>query len=384
MSQEWTVDSPTLESLSTLGILDAMPDGVYLTDTSRKIVFWNQAAERITGWKREDVLGRPCSDNILVHIDKDGNKLCGNTSCPLHRAIVTGENSETPVLVFAQSKSGERIPMEVSVAPLRNNQGETIGGVEVFRDMTETMMDLNRARLIQKTALNSAPIDDPRLKVATLCKPHDMVGGDFLHVEKLDADRYGIFVADVTGHGVSAALYTMQLRSLWDEYRRKLDTPDEFMSAINTRLNALANPNDYFATAVHFVVDASTGIVDYTCAGHPTPLHVRGGGTIERLREKDPCLGLFPDTVFHRGQTRIATGESLVVYTDGAIEIDNSLGQELGVEGLTLLMSRYDFSDSNNALKGLEEELLNYSHHVRLPDDLTLLCVHRTNVDYEN
>lgn len=370
-------ESFKLESLGSDKILDALPDGAYLTDCERKIVFWSTGAERITGWKREEVVGKHCSDNILVHIDKDGNRLCSEGCCPLYRSIVTGENSEVPLLVFAQSKTGERIPVEVSVAPLRNEAGEIIGGIETFRDMASTMKDLNRARLIQKNALQFTPIDDARLKVATVCIPHDMVGGDFLHVERLDADRYVIFVADVTGHGVAAALYTMQLRSLCEEHRKLFDCPEAFMTALNVRLHALANQNDYFATAAHFVVNAATGHVAYSCAGHESPLLIRQSGDLVRLNHKDPCLGLFADTVFHHSETQIECGESLFLFTDGAIEIDDANGNELGLEGLSDFIREQNFTDPQVALNQIESDLLQFSHQVRLPDDMTLLCLHR-------
>lgn len=366
-----------LELFSSPHILDAMPDGVYLTDCNRKIIFWNKAAERITGWSRSDVIGKHCADNILVHIDKDGNKLCCEESCPLYRSIVTGEQSETPLLVFAQAQSGRRIPVEVSVAPLLDASGVIMGGVEIFRDMTMTMQDLNRARLIQKSILRSPPIDDPRLKIAMRCIPHDMVGGDFLHVEPLDVDHYAVFVADVTGHGVAAALYTMELRALWDEYRHQLAAPSEFMAALNVRLNALANQNDYFATAVHFLVNATTGEISYSCAGHESPLLIKSDGSVLKLSEKDPCLGLCADTVYHENAEHLSPGESLVIFTDGAIEINDIAGAELGSDGLSRMVSQQDFRDPNTALSRIESELLKYSHQIRLPDDMSLLCLYR-------
>lgn len=69
-------------------ILDAVYDGLYITDLERKIIFWNKAAEKITGFTAQEVVGKHCSDNILVHIDDAGNKLCLGV-CPLTKAIKT-------------------------------------------------------------------------------------------------------------------------------------------------------------------------------------------------------------------------------------------------------------------------------------------------------
>jgi PAS domain S-box-containing protein len=108
-------------------ILDSLGDGVYVTDVDRRIVYWNQAAEQITGWSMHDMVGRHCFDSLLSHVDKDGHQLCGNEYCPLHRSIVTGASSGVP-LVFAQRKDGRRTPVQVTVAPIRNAAGQVIGG----------------------------------------------------------------------------------------------------------------------------------------------------------------------------------------------------------------------------------------------------------------
>ena len=79
-------------------IVDSINDGVYVVDTRRRIVFWNKAAERITGWTAEEVVGTACHDGILAHVDLDGHVLCGHEFCPLHRAIVTKQRSTAPLL----------------------------------------------------------------------------------------------------------------------------------------------------------------------------------------------------------------------------------------------------------------------------------------------
>lgn len=92
-------------------ILDSLGDGVYVTNPDRRILYWNKAAERITGWQAADMVGRHCFDNILVHVDKDGHQLCGEEYCPLHRSMVTGSGSECP-LVFAKGKNAQRMTID--------------------------------------------------------------------------------------------------------------------------------------------------------------------------------------------------------------------------------------------------------------------------------
>ncbi|MHC4421049.1 MAG: PAS domain S-box protein, partial [Planctomycetota bacterium] len=171
----------TEQDLSSVGIkdiFDAMSEGVYVCDLERRITYWSKSAERITGWSAEDVVGRQCFDNVLCHIDKDGHRLCGEEYCPLHRAMITGAGTEGSLLVYAQGSEGGRIPMQVSVAPIRNAAGEVIGGVETFRDASGEIHDLEKAKAIQNRALQHAPPGDPRVSFTTHYIPHGIVGGD--------------------------------------------------------------------------------------------------------------------------------------------------------------------------------------------------------------
>ena len=124
-----------------LEVLDSVHDGVYVTDSRRQITYWNPAAERMTGWSAEDIVGRTCYDDVLCHEDKDGRKLCGEEHCPLHRAIVTGNSSTLPIIVFAQCKDGDRIPVRVSVAPQASSPSvqPTVMGAGASAEPTRTV-----------------------------------------------------------------------------------------------------------------------------------------------------------------------------------------------------------------------------------------------------
>ena len=135
--------------ISAEKIIDCLNDGVYVCDRDRRIVFWSKSAERITGWRSEDVLGRACLEDILNHVDKDGHRLCGEEYCPLHRAMITGVTTKVPIMVFALCKDGRRVPTQVTTAPIHNEAGEIIGGVETFRDVSPILVDLERAQKIQ-------------------------------------------------------------------------------------------------------------------------------------------------------------------------------------------------------------------------------------------
>ncbi len=120
-------------------ILNQISDGIYITDPDRKILFWNLAAEKITGYRQEDVLGKYCADNILAHTDMAGNKLCGEDLCPLHKTMHENQKPGSPLKVKAKHRDGGRVVVEVSFTPLYSPEKEIIGGLEIFRDVSESV-----------------------------------------------------------------------------------------------------------------------------------------------------------------------------------------------------------------------------------------------------
>ena len=114
-------------------VLNDMFDGVYIVDKDRHILFWNRAAETLTGFAAGDVCGRWCGDNILDHIDARGNYLC-KTECPLTHVFRTGCPVE--LKVYPRTQSGRRFPTVTHAAPIHDESGEIVAAVEVFRDAT--------------------------------------------------------------------------------------------------------------------------------------------------------------------------------------------------------------------------------------------------------
>lgn len=117
-------------------LFDNLYDGVYFVNTDRQFLFWNAGAERLTGYTAKEIIGCYCYANILNHVGADGNPLCCG-GCPLMHTIDTG----LPVAerVFLRHKDGRRIAVDVNVMPLRNDQGDVIGGIEIFRDASSAV-----------------------------------------------------------------------------------------------------------------------------------------------------------------------------------------------------------------------------------------------------
>ena len=354
-------------------ILDCLSDGVYVCDRERRIVFWSKPAERITGWRPEDVLGRRCLENVLCHEDKDGNQMCGEEHCPLHRAMVTGVTTTVPVIVFARGKDGRKIPMEVSAAPIRNVAGEVVGGVEIFRDASLLIQDLERAKKIQAQTLEQDLLDDSRLRFSTFYMPHDIVGGDYYGVKKLDENRYGFILADMEGHGVVAALYTMHLDIVWNQYCQLLTSPAEFVAEVNKELVRIFGSVVTFATAVCGVIDASAGTMHLSGAGGPSPVIIRANQTIEKMECPGPPLGVMEDVPYQEQTVKLEPGDTILLFSDGAFEIHNVKDELLGIDGFVNILKSLNYPQTELKMDTLRQELLKFSNEILLEDDITIL-----------
>jgi PAS domain S-box-containing protein len=361
--------------LDITAIIDSLSDGIYVCDLDRKITYWSKSAERITGWSADDVVGKQCFDNVLCHIDKDGHALCGEEYCPLHRAMVTGTGSKGSLLVYAQGRDGQRLPMQVAVSPIRNDAGQIIGGVETFRDASEMVHDLERAKAIQHIALQHDVPDDARISFATHYVPHAIVGGDFYAIQKIGDDQYALMLADVMGHGIAAALYTMHLSQLWERYHRLLEKPAAFAANVNNELAKVVKTDESFATAVCGLVDLKDGTFRFSGAGGPQVLLMHADGHYECLESSGLPLAIMEDALYEEISVEIRTGDSLLLFSDGAIEIHNAEGEMLDIDGLVNILKLQGYPECSIHMDALEEELLKYCNTIRLEDDLTLIEV---------
>lgn len=120
-----------------LEIINALKDGVYFVDQERRITFWNKAAEEITGYSRDEIVGVKCQDTNLNHIDHDGVNLC-EVGCPLYATIIDGVQRSGDV--FVRHKNGQRIPIKVNMFPVEED-GQIVGGVEVFLQSSPVVYD---------------------------------------------------------------------------------------------------------------------------------------------------------------------------------------------------------------------------------------------------
>ena len=236
--------------------------------------------------------------------------------------------------------------------------------------------DLEIARDIQKQMLPREAFRADGIEVYGLTRPANTVGGDFYEISQQADGRLVIAVGDVAGKGSPAALLMALLLAIM---RTLLDEGME-AAALMERLNlqiARHSPSSRFITLFFAVVDPRSGDLVYVNAGHLPPIVRRCDGTFTRLAQGGIALGLSKKSKYAATSDHLATGDVLVLYSDGITEAESEAGvsfDEAGIEQVLALRPDATAPDLSRDVFAAVE------HHVgdqRLADDLTVLVARR-------
>ncbi|MBI5511353.1 MAG: GGDEF domain-containing protein [Deltaproteobacteria bacterium] len=117
-------------------VVDSLEDGVYVVDRDRRITYWNRGAEHLAGYTAAEILGHRCADNLLLHVNEQGEVLC-LAGCPLAATMARGAPVEAQIYLL--HKDGHRVPVRVRALPVRDSQGLIVGAVETFADVSRQL-----------------------------------------------------------------------------------------------------------------------------------------------------------------------------------------------------------------------------------------------------
>ena len=205
-----------------------------------------------------------------------------------------------------------------------------------------------------------------------------LIGGDFYDLFSLGDSRLGLVLADVSGKGLKAAVQTAMLKYTLRGFA--LETPGrpgEVLARVNDVLCSPMSSHDGFVTLFYGVLDAETGEIVYSSAGHEPPLHraAATGLTLPLLASEGLALGVVPGGIYSECLLTLAPGDLLLLYTDGLTEARAEDGSFLGLEGLAALLPAADVS-AEAAVSAIYDAVTRFAANVRR-DDVAMLALRR-------
>jgi adenylate cyclase len=250
----------------------------------------------------------------------------------------------------------------------------------LLRDQAARMAgEVDAARRIQMGLLpdpKEAAGGDRRFGIAALLEPARTVGGDFYDCFMIDADHLFFVVADVSGKGLPAALFMASVKSHLKSAALRGGDVGEVLTRAQAEIER-ENPEQLFVTAFAAILDVSSGVLEYSSAGHEPPFARTARGGPERFDiPGGPPLCVVQDFVYQAARRRMQPGEWLCAVTDGATEAMNSERQFFGVERLQASLTWIpEDTDPDEIIRRLREDLQRFSGAAEPADDITLFVV---------
>lgn len=348
-------------------IVDGMFDWVRVIDRNNNVIYMNKAmsdglGSSETGIKCYQIIGRcePCMN------------------CISRETIFDDKVHEK------EEKVGDRV-FSVMSSPLKNDAGEIIAVVEVLRDTTQVRqlqeelmkqnMKLNdELKLAKKLQCSLLPKQLPEDKIgfSFIYKPCEELGGDFLDVFKIDERHVGIYIADVSGHGVPASMLTVFLRST---FNKKLISPAKALQELYQEFNTSRLDENLYITIFYAVIDLEDMTMKFSNAGHNVCPVVFSSGRFELLRMPGiPISNWLEKPEYHDGTAQLYKGDKVFFYTDGIMEMRNPANEQFGEERILelLLNVKLEPVSALNAIMEAACSFAGISDISKIPDDITM------------
>ena len=351
-------------------LVETMPQHVFRKDLQGRFTFANQQYCKHYNCKLEDILGKTDFDFFPKELAEKYQK-------DDRRVMETGQTYE--IIEEHQPVGQEKTIIQVVKTPLYSADRKIIGLQGIFWDITAQKIaeerirrantelarsreelrtknlimeeNLHTAREIQLAMLpqqypafpRNAPPGKSAFQFVHRYQPAETVSGDFFSVSALSDDEVGVFICDVAGHGVRAALVTAMIRALGEELKPLAHDPGMFLRKLNSDLCIILKTtgSPMLTTAFYLVANWRTGQMRFANAGHPKPLLVRrSANRVEPLAnatgKSQPALGLFEDPPYQTSEATLAPGDLAMLFTDGLYEVQGQNEELYSQERLLL------------------------------------------------
>jgi sigma-B regulation protein RsbU (phosphoserine phosphatase) len=288
--------------------------------------------------------------------------------------------------------------------PLYAPDGRIVGTFGLSRDVTarklaeeallqrnaELRQDLAMARELQAALLpqqyprfpHDATPEQSALHFRHFFNPSSEVSGDFFDILRLSDTRAGVFICDVMGHGVRAALVAAIVRTLVEESQGRAEAPGDFLRRINLALRAVLRliETPIFVSAFYAIADLTRGEISYANAGHPHPLCLRrepGAAAAFALNgcKPGPALGLFDGAIYTTCSSRLAAHDVVMLFTDGLYEVENAAGEHYDERHLRRAVERRLTLPADRLCGELVREIQQFSASKDFTDDVCLVTM---------
>ena len=337
-------------------LVESMPQGVFRRDLQGRFTFANRTYAKYFGLTPEQLIGKTDFDQFPTELAEkywgdDQNIMAkgetvaitetaqpkGATEKEYHHVIKTPLRDETGKVIGLQGMVWDITEKIRAEEQIRRTTDELARSREELRAKNNVMLDnLRTAREIQLTMLPqqyptfpaTATPEQSAFQFVHRYEPAETVSGDFFSLTAISDTEVGVFICDVTGHGVRAALVTAMIRALAVELKPLAREPGEYMRKLNSDLcSILKNTGSpMLTTGFYAVADCRTGTLRFANAGHPKPLIIRRStGQVEPLvnasGRSQPALGLFEDPPYTTSEAKLTPGDFLMLFTDGLYEV---------------------------------------------------------------
>ena len=370
-------------------IVDTAHDAFIGIDGTGRIANWNNQAAATFGWTRSEAIGRSLVDTIIPP---------GLRAAHLEGMRRFQQTGSAPVVnkrveLTALHRSGREFPVELTItSPVHGENGIFFGAflrdisdrkqhdeeLSTARNVAERTRDrldreLASAGRMQQLLLPASLPVHAAAEFAAHYRTSRHAGGDYYDVRQIDPHRFGLVVADVSGHGASAAMVMAMIRAVLHA-GEALEDPAAVLHHLNDHFRYLW-PTAVFATATVAVLDLARRRLRVASAGHPPPVLVRNGQACELLVRNAPLLFFDELGSIDCLDQPLRTGDRIVFYTDGVTERQAA---DEGIFDLSRLMgalSRHGDRDVATMVQHLVRELDVFGGDTEPEDDQTVLAV---------
>lgn len=359
--------------------IESVHVGVVISDArapGNPNIYVNPALCRITGYTREELLGRGM--RLLQGPETDPAALR-----QIRQTLDNGEGCEITLKNY--KKGGAAFWNELLISPVVDDTGKLTHYIGIQTDVTErrkaeeSRHELEIARQIQLSLLPNAPLRLPRAELAGVCVPASHVGGDYFDFFQ-NFGAIDVVIADVSGHSVGAALVMTEVRSTLRAESRKTSAvpigPAQILRDVNDLLYDDLTRAELFITMFYVIFLPETRTLKYANAGHNQALLLRSdAAACAPLDAEGLVLGVRRAVDFEERSVELSIGDKLLLYTDGITEAENPQGVFFGVERLCASFTAHRSLAPESLVNQLLADVRGFCGDSPLRDDISMVMM---------